>query len=367
MTTFTLPDLGEGLQDAEIVAWHVGVGDTVVADQPLVSVETAKAVVEIPSPWSGRVVSLHAKPGDVVPVGANLIDIEPESTTQDRGTVVGALPHAAPAVQAPAPATAQDTGVRAKMSPAVRNRATQLGIDVATVAGTGPDGAITLEDIEAAARAIASGSGYQPLRGVRRAMAETLAKSAAGVVPATVSDEAVIAAWTANADPTVRLVRAVVAGCRAAPSLNAWFDARAHALRLHEVIDLGIAVETSDGLFAPVVRNVGNRSDADIRSALEAIKRDVAARSVPLSELRGQTISLSNFGMLGGLTAHLTIVEPQVAILGAGRIHNAVREVDGEIRGVPVMPLSLTFDHRVVTGAEAITFLNAAISELSKP
>jgi 2-oxoisovalerate dehydrogenase E2 component (dihydrolipoyl transacylase) len=367
MTTFMLPDLGEGLHDAEIVAWHVGVGDTVVADQPLVSVETAKAVVEIPSPWSGRILSLHAKPGDVVPVGGSLVDIELESAAQDRGTVVGALPHAAPAADTRAPSAAREAGTHARMSPAVRNRAAQLGVDPSTVAGTGPDGAITLQDIEVAARSVSSVTGYQPLRGVRRAMAETLAKSAAGVVPATVSDEAMITAWAGNVDPTVRLVRAVVAGCRAAPSLNAWFDARARALRLHDVIDLGIAMETGDGLFAPVVRDIGNRTDADIRSALEAIKRDVAARSVPLKELRGQTISLSNFGMLGGLTAHLTIVEPQVAILGAGRIHTAVREVDGEIRSVPVMPLSLTFDHRVVTGAEAINFLNAAIGELSKP
>lgn len=365
MTTFKLPDLGEGLQDAEIVTWHVGVGDTIVADQPLVSVETAKAVVEIPSPWSGRITALHGNAGDVVPIGSALVDIEVEGAAQDRGTVVGALPPALP-VAARTQAPAAGTSVRARMSPAVRNLAAQLGVDPSAIAGTGPGGTVTRHDVEAAARNAPMGAGYEPLRGVRRAMAETFERAASRVVAACISDEAIIASWPGNADPTVRLVRAVVAGCRAAPTLNAWFDARSRAVRPHDAIDLGIAMETEDGLFAPVLRNVASRADADIRSGLEAMKHDVAARSVPLAELRGQTITLSNFGMLGGLTANLTIVEPQVAILGAGRIHKAVRDVDGEIRSVRVIPLSLTFDHRVVTGAEAIRFLNAAIGALSK-
>ena len=367
MTTFRLPDLGEGLQEAEIVAWHVGVGDRVVADQPLVSVETDKAVVEVPSPWSGRVLELHGEPGDLVAVGAPLAELETEEAVSDTGTVVGMLPPSPGTEVKPrkAPPAAVETVARTKASPAVRKRAAELGVQLEEVAGTGPGGAITSEDVEAAARSRSVPPGYAKLRGVRRAMADTMARSRAEIVPATVTDEAIVDAWLPDADPTLRLIRAVVAGCRAAPELNAWFDSSSGSRRLHEKIDLGIAMETQDGLFVPVLRNVAQRSEPDLRSGLDAMKRDVAARTVPASELRGQTITLSNFGMLGGLHASLTIVPPQVAILGAGRLHRAARVVGGEVRAVRVLPLSLTFDHRAVTGAEAIRFLTAVVTDLA--
>lgn len=364
MRTFVLPDLGEGLQEAEVVSWHVGVGERVIADQPLVSVETAKAVVEVPSPWSGKVMALRASTGDVVKIGGALVDIDPDGATQDSGTVVGTLPqsaHESPVVRTSDLAAEP----RARVSPAIRKLAQDLGVDPAMIAGTGPDGSITRQDVEARAGTSVGEGAFVPLRGVRRAMAEAM-KSASAVAPATVSDEAVIEAWPSGTDPTIRLIRAVVAGCRASPALNAWLDAPRSSRLLHERIDLGIAMETEDGLFAPVLRDVGARSAADLRSGLDAMKRDVEARTVPVGELHRQTITLSNFGMLGGLTAALTILPPQVAILGAGRIHVAVRAAEEQIRAVRVLPLSLTFDHRAVTGAEAIRFLNAAIAELSK-
>ena len=371
MTTFKLPDLGEGLQEAEIVAWHVSVGDHVVADAPLVSVETAKAVVEVPSPWAGRISKTYGEPGDVIPVGSALAEIETQATagTSDAGSVVGRLPTptAAPAVGAEPDPSRVASAPHVRASPAVRKRAAALGVDLTTVKGSGADGHVALEDVEAAARRPAVSDGWEPLRGVRRAMAEAMARTGADIVAATVTDEAVIAAWSGRADATIRLVRAIAAGCRAAPELNAWFDGRRKARRLHEHIDLGLAMETEDGLFAPVLRNIGERADDDLRAGLEAMKRDVSARSVPLAELRGQTFTLSNFGMLGGRHAALAIVPPQVAILGAGRIHVAPRYIDGEIRAVHVLPLSVTFDHRAITGAEAIRFLTAAIDDLQKP
>ncbi len=367
MKTFTLPDLGEGLQEAEIVAWHVGVGETVVADQPLVSVETAKAVVEVPSPWSGRVLALRAKAGDIVPIGAALIDIDSEDAVHDTGTVVGSLPTETSVIPR-VPSAIPTSASRGRASPAVRKFASDLGLDLIGIEGSGPDGSITRTDVEAAAASRPNtGDQYEPLRGVRRAMAETMERDSGAVVSATVTDEAIIDHWPADADPTIKLASAIVVGCRAAPELNAWYDASRRSRRLHANIDLGIAMETDDGLFAPVLRNVGERSTDDLRAGLNAMKRDVRARTVPLIELRGQTITLSNFGMLGGLTATLRIVSPQVAIVGAGRIHRAPRIIDGEITSVRVMPLSLTFDHRAVTGAEAIRFLTAMIGELSKP
>jgi 2-oxoisovalerate dehydrogenase E2 component (dihydrolipoyl transacylase) len=194
-----------------------------------------------------------------------------------------------------------------------------------------------------------------------------MSRSHAEIVPATVSDEADIEAWAPGSDTTIRLVRAVVAGCTAVPALNAWYDGRNMERRLIRQIDLGLAVDTEDGLFVPVLRNVGGRDAADLRRGIEAMKQDVRARSVPLAELRGQTITLSNFGMFGGRFAELVIVPPQVAILGAGRIMPRAVVAGGQLVAPRLLPLSLTFDHRAVTGGEAARFLKAAIEELERP
>ena len=363
MNVFNLPDLGEGLQEAELVAWHVGEGDHVVADQPLVSVETEKAVVEVPSPQSGRIARLCAKPGERVKVGAALVEFA-EGPHADTGTVVGELA-AAEAPPRPAPAAAPQPGIRA--APAVRALAQRLGVDLAEVTPTGPQGAVTSADVERVARAQTGAAPAEALAGVRRAMAQNMARSHAEIVPATVSDEADIEAWRPGADVTIRLVRAIAAACRALPALNAWYDGKAMERRLLPQIDLGIAVDTPDGLFVPVLRNIGGRDAADLRGGLERMKADVRARTVPVAELRGQTITLSNFGMFGGHFANLVIVPPQVAILGAGRIAARPVAVDGQLAPHRLLPLSLTFDHRAVTGGEAARFLAAAIADLARP
>ena len=354
---FELPDLGEGLQEAEIVAWHVGVGDHVVTDQPLVSVETDKAVVEVPSPRSGHIAALHGAPGDMVAVGAPLAEFAAE-TAADKGAVVGEIPEAAPAAR---PAAAG----RVKAAPAVRKLASSLGVDLAGLEASGPEGSVTKADVERAAKGAAAAG--KPVRGVRRAMLLNMTRSGREVVAATVTDEADIDCWPAKTDVTVRLIRAMAAGCKASPSLNAWFDAEAMTRRVHERIDLGIAVETEDGLFAPVIRDIGNRNAEDLRRGVEAMKKDIAARSIPHDQLVGQTVTLSNFGMFGGRFADLVVVPPQVAILGAGRAGKRVVAVDGVPAVHRLLPLSLSFDHRVVTGVEAARFLNAVIEDLEKP
>jgi pyruvate dehydrogenase E2 component (dihydrolipoamide acetyltransferase) len=363
MTVFTLPDLGEGLHEAELVDWHVSVGDHVVADQPLVSVETEKAVVEIPSPHAGRIAKLHGKPGDVVKVGAPLVEFEEGVAHADVGTVLPEVPETPPATTPAAPS--RPAGPRA--APAVRALAERLSVDIAALTGSGPSGAITAADVERAAAGTMSTAPLEPLRGVRRAMASNMARAHAAVVPATVTDEADIEAWPAAGDATVRLVRAVGVACLAEPSLNAWFDSHGPARRLHDRVDLGIAVDTPDGLFAPVLRDVTRRSAADLRRGLEALKHDVEARRIPIAELRGATISLSNFGMIAGRHAALVVVPPQVAILGAGRIGPRVIAVDGKPAVRRILPLSLTFDHRAVTGGEAARFLFSLIADLEKP
>lgn len=366
MSTFHLPDLGEGLQEAEIVAWHIAVGDHVVGDQPLVSVETEKAVVEVPSPQSGTIARLCAETGARIKVGAPLVDFE-EGPRPDTGTVVGELaPAAPPAAAAPAraPGAPLPAGVRA--APAVRALAQRLGVDLKAVVPSGPNGTISSADIERAARSQRGASPGESLRGVRRAMARNMARSHAEIVPASVHDEADIEAWPPETDVTIRLIRAILAGARAEPALNAWYDGERMERRLLPRIDLGLAVDTEDGLFVPVLHDIGARDDADLRRGIKRMKADLKARSIPLAELRGASFTLSNFGMFAGRYAELVIVPPQVAILGAGRIAKRPVVAEGRVAAHRLLPLSLTFDHRAVTGGEAARFLKAAIVDLER-
>ena len=363
MKTFKLPDLGEGLQDAEIVTWHVASGDHVVADQPLVSVETAKAVVEIPSPQSGHILELYGKPGDVVPIGAPLVEFEDGEGKADKGTVVGELPKA-PGVKPPETRSAKEHP--GKATPAIRAQAKKLGVALEAISGTGPNGAITTDDVKQAAQAQTSGATVERLHGVRRAMAQNMTRSGTEIVPATVMDDANVDHWPNEADPTVRLIHAIIKACQAEPALNAWYDAASGERWLHAKIDLGLAMDTPEGLFVPVLRDVASRNEGDLRSGLEKMKKDVRARSVPPEELTGQTFTLSNFGMFGGRHVALVILPPQVAILGAGRMEDRVVPVDGKAKICRILPLSLTFDHRVVTGGEAARFMAAVIASLEQ-
>jgi pyruvate dehydrogenase E2 component (dihydrolipoamide acetyltransferase) len=366
MSTFRLPDLGEGLQEAEIVDWHVAPGQEVKADQPLVSVETAKAVVEIPSPQSGRILHLHGEPGEMVEVGSPLVEFADAGT--DRAAIVGELPSADVASEAQpraaaAAARAAEAGAPvAKASPAVRARARELGIDLAKIKGTGPGGAISMRDLEEAKPQPAEAGGE--LRSARRTMARNMAKAHAEVAPASVTEEANVSGWRAGEDITVRLIRAIAAGVKAEPRLNAWYDGARDALTVHETISLGIAQDTPEGLFVPVLRGIEERSDQELRSELERLKTAVAERLAEPRDLTGQTITLSNFGSIAGIHAVLVVMPPQVAILGAGRIVSRPVVADGEVRAGRILPLSLTIDHRAVTGGEASRFLKAVVRSL---
>jgi pyruvate dehydrogenase E2 component (dihydrolipoamide acetyltransferase) len=360
MTIFRVPDLGEGLTEVQIVTWHVDVGDHVVADQPLVSVETDKAVVEIPAPQAGRVTRRFGEPGDVVAVGVPLVELAGLDT--GGGTaIVGALPGPAPT---PAPTTA---AVRA--APAVRRRAAELGIALSEVSGTGPDGAVTLDDLERATTRPArpTAGPAEPLRGVRRTMAANMERAGRQIVPATVTDDADVGGWSESEDVTIRLVQAVVAGCSAEPALNAWYLGPDQGRVLHTEVDVGIATDTPDGLFVPVLRGAQHREPAELRADLDVLASAVHARTASPESLRDPTITLSNFGAMAGRYASLVIVPPQVAILGAGRIEHRVVARDDSPVVRAVLPLSLTFDHRVVTGGEATRFLGAVIAELRHP
>ena len=344
MKTFRLPDLGE--------------------DQPLLSVETEKAIVDIPSPRNGRIKRLLAKPGALLAVGSPLVEFaDGDDVKTDASTVVGRLETASAATQA-TPDAAVATS-RVKAVPAVRALAQRLEVDLAIVTPTGPNDTITAKDVERVARILKEVGPLEMLRGVRRTMARSMAHAHAEVVPVTVVDDADLHAWWKGPGTLMlRLIRAIVAGCKAEPSLNAWYDSRAIGRRVLKNIHLGVAVDSPDGLFVPVLRDVGSRTPDDLQQGLQRLRHDVRARTIPPEELRGYTFILSNFGTFGGRYANPIVQPPTVAILGAGRAREELVPVDGKPAVHPIVPLSLTFDHRAVTGGEATRFLAAVIADL---
>jgi pyruvate dehydrogenase E2 component (dihydrolipoamide acetyltransferase) len=363
MKIFKLPDLGEGLQEAEIVTWHVKAGDTVTLDQPLVSVETAKAIVDIPAPYAGKIVKLYGAEHDVAHVGQPLIAFE--GGDADTGTVVGTV-EVGQKVMSEAPAAPPPLAHGIKATPAVRALARKQNIDLAMVTPTGADGLITANDVQRAARILAELGPQELLRGVRKVMAQSMTLAHAEVASATIMDDADIDAWPAGTGILLRLIRALVAACRAEPSLNAWYDSQAVGRRLLKNVDLGIAVDTADGLLVPVLRNVEKRAPEELKDALAKLIQNTRERKVPPEDLRANTITLSNYGSIAGRYASPIVLPPTVAIVGAGRVLREVVAVGDQPAVHRMLPLSVTFDHRAVTGGEAGRFMAAMIEDLQR-
>ena len=364
MKIFKLPDLGEGLQEAEIVEWHIKVGDQVAADQPMVSVETAKALVDIPAPYPGKVARLFGKPGDIAHLGAPLVGFEGEDTQQESTTVVGRVESTGRVINEQPLAPIATAGIKA--TPAVRALARKFNVDLAMVTPTGADGLITAGDVQRAARVLAEAGPLEVLRGTRRFMAQSMTLAHAEVAGATIMDDADIEAWQPNTRILLRLIRALVAGVRAEPGLNAWYDSKAVGRHVLKKVDLGLAVDSPDGLFVPVLRGVESRPPDDLLQAVTKLVADTQARRVPPEDLRGNTITLSNYGTIAGRYASPVVVPPTVAIMGAGKAHDAVVALNRQPVVHRMLPLSLTFDHRCVTGGEAGRFLAAVIADLEK-
>ena len=368
MKYFKLPDLGEGLMEAEIVEWHVKAGDQVKADQLMLSVETAKAIVEVPSPQDGEIAALFGEAGDTIHVGEPLVEFVGEQ--EDSGTVVGDLSGHQSSAQEDifviGAVARQRDGQKVKATPSVRALAKRLGVDLTSIKPTGADGKVTLEDIEQAARLNESKGQAEPLKGVRKAMAKAMIQSHEQVVPVTLFDDADIQAWSNDQDITMRLTHAIAQACTAEPALNVWFDGEHLSRRMLKQVDLGIAVDTEEGLFVPVLRDIGNRPMDDLRNGLNNLRAAVKSRKIPPKEMLGATITLSNFGTMAGRYASPIVVPPQVAIIGAGCVRDEVVAVDGQPAVHRILPLSLTFDHRAITGGEAARFLHVLIEDLKK-
>jgi pyruvate dehydrogenase E2 component (dihydrolipoamide acetyltransferase) len=370
---FKLPDLGEGLTEGEIARWLVAEGDEVAEDQPLVEVQTDKTTVEIPSPAAGVVASILVGEGDTVPVGTVLVVIGDDGVTAPSPVEAPRPePAAAPATASPAPAR---PGERGRATPLVRRLAQELGVDLAAVAGTGPQGRITEDDVR---RAGAGGAAASPaagvegrrerLRGVRKLIAQHLTTSHREVPAVTVVEECDFTALDrvrGEQSYLPYLLEAAVQGLRAVPELNARFEG--DEIVFLERFDLGVAVQTEQGLVVPVVRAVDALSLDELE--VEAARLAEAARTGGLKpeELRGSTFTVSSGGRLGGLFATPLVNHPEVGILGLHRIGERPVVRDGAVVAAKVGWLSCTFDHRVVDGVRASAFLLAVIERLQNP
>lgn len=373
MKIFKLPDLGEGLPDAIIREWYIKVGDEVKVDQPIVAMETAKALVDVPAPFPGTIEKLFGDNGDTIETGQPLIGFEgqgEEETTKDTGTVVGAIEEGNVVIEETAVATRTHNALKA--TPAVRALARRLDIDLAgvTPTGTTPSGSkrITKLDVQRAAEQLSKDlpSDMQALSPARRAMVLSMSRAHKEIVPVTVCDDADIAAWDENQDITLRLIRAMANACHAEPMLNSHYDGKRVAIKQQDSVNLGLAVDTEHGLYVPVLKDVANQTDEELRQKINQFKQQAQDKAIPQADLHGGTIMLSNFGRFAGRYANPMIVQPMVAIVGVGRMQDAVVAIDGKPAIHRMIPLSVTFDHRAVTGGEATRFLRAMMDDLQK-
>ncbi|MDF1653628.1 MAG: dihydrolipoamide acetyltransferase family protein [Coxiellaceae bacterium] len=375
MKTFKLPDLGEGLPDAIIREWYINVGDEVKVDQPLVAMETAKALVDVPSPYHGNIEKLFGEVGDTINTYDPLIgfsgDAE-EGSREDSGTVVGAIEVSGDVMNESATGiqTKKSAGAAVKVTPAVRLLAKRLGVDLSGITGTGPQGMISKADVEAAqgnspaaATADTEVKG-EVLSGLRRAMVMSMQLSHQEIVPVTLCDDADIHSWNKQ-DVTVRLIRAIQTAAKQEPLVNSYYHGKTMSVESFEQINVGMAVDTPEGLFVPVIKDVANLTDEQLREKINQFKQQAQTKTIAQDDLHGATIMLSNFGAFAGKYANPIIVPPMVCILGVGRSRDSAVVVDGNVEVHKLMPLSVTVDHRAVTGGEATRFLRAVMDALA--
>jgi pyruvate dehydrogenase E2 component (dihydrolipoamide acetyltransferase) len=423
---FRLPDLGEGIHEGEIIKWHVRVGDLVKADDPLVDVETDKAAVTIPSPVGGRVVRLGGKVGDTVTVGAVIAVID-ETATETRGALEAGPPK--PPVAEALPGKAAERPVPA--APATRRLARELGVDLRVVIATGPGGRVTAEDVrrfaegkqtpaappeavrppppqppveaervgtEAAARPAAAipyldlaplpdfaqwgPVDRQPLRSIRRKVAYKMVTSKILIPHVAHMDEADVTLLEefrhrenerrrGQPGPHLTLlafvIKAVTAGLRATPAFNASLDFFKDEIIHKKYYNIGVAVDTGKGLVVPVIRDTDRQSIVAISSAIEDLAKRAREGTIEVTDLQGGTFTITNVGPIGGTALIPAINYPEVAILGMGRVQEKPVVRDGQIVVRKMLPLTLSFDHRVADGADAARFVSEMVRELSDP
>jgi pyruvate/2-oxoglutarate dehydrogenase complex dihydrolipoamide acyltransferase (E2) component len=350
---FKLPDLGEGLTEGEVARWLVSEGQEVAEDDPLVEIQTDKTTVEIPSPAAGKVARILVGEGEVVPVGTVLVVI-------GDGAIAAAdeQSQAEPASDAASPPP-REREARVRATPLVRKVAQGLGVDLTSVEGTGPQGRITEEDVQ---RAAAPQDGRrEPLRGVRRLIAEHMTRAHREVPPVTWVEECDFTGLDLSVlVPTA--LRACALSLKEFPELNARLEG--DEIVYLDRYDLGFAVQTDQGLVVPVVRDCDTRSLEELRDEVARLAEAARAGRLAPEELRGSTFTVTSAGKLGGVLQTPIVNHPEVAILSIGRIAPRPVVRDGQIMARQVGHVAVTFDHRVVDGARAAEFGLAVISRI---
>jgi 2-oxoisovalerate dehydrogenase E2 component (dihydrolipoyl transacylase) len=390
---FKIPDVGEGTTEVEIVKWHVGVGDAVREEQPLVDLMTDKATVEVASPVSGQIVSRRGAEGDKANVGSELVVFEiagGETASPPRAPAAEAAEPRVEAVEASAePATHAIAGAasgKVLAAPAVRTRAAALGVDLSTVRGTGPGGRVLHADLDArlggAKAAAAAPEGVEEVRiiGLRRRIAQRMQESKRRIPHFAYVEEVDVTELEAlrrelnagsearaHLTPLAFVVAAVAQSLAEHPAVNAQFDDERDVVRRFRAVHAGIATQSDDGLMVPVVFNA---ETLDLwRLAAEIARLAAAARAgrATARELTGSTITITSLGALGGLASTPIINPPEVAIVGVGRIAPRPAARDGAVAIREMMNLSSSFDHRIVDGYAAATFIKAVRARLEAP
>ena len=363
---FKLPDLGEGLTEGEISRWLVSEGQDVAEDEPLVEIQTDKTTVEIPSPAAGKIARILVAEGQIVPVGTVLVVIGED------GAAPGSDERAEAAQQRAATGSDASGDLaprRVRATPLVRRLAQELGVELESVGGSGPEGRVTEEDVRAAAASPGLAPGHaqsgegrrEPLRGVRRLIAEHMARAHAEVPPVTWVEECDFGALDLKQIVPV-VLKAVAESLLEVPELNARFEG--DEIVYLDRYDIGVAVQTEQGLVVPVVRECDSRSVDELAGEVERLAQAARENRLKPEELRGSTFTVTSAGKLGGLLTTPIVNHPEVGILSVGRI--AARPVvrEGEIVARPVGTIAVTFDHRVVDGARAAEFGLAVIRRL---
>ncbi len=408
---FILPDLGEGVHEAELIKWCVRVGDDVAEHQTLAEMETDKALVEVPSPWSGTIASLHGEPGETLLVGNKLVSYATsgsespvvDDATPNTGCVVGAV-ESDMAMPKSFARTPDPTTGKPMATPAVRRLARDLDVNLQSVAPTGRGGRVTASDVEAMAHSVTASppnlapespeptaplatrvsvpqegvAERIPFRGIRRKIAESLCHSLKTAAHFQVVDEADVTELDKRRVSLSEMIgrkmsllpfvmTGVCRGLKKHPILNATVDDFVDEILVHSVINIGCAVDTDQGLMVAVVKNADTLSPVQLADEVARLAGGCRDRSVKPEELSGGTFTISNVGSCGGMFTTPIINYPEVAILGVGRAKERVLTKDGTFYAGKVLPLSLSCDHRVVDGAEGARFLRTVIDLLENP
>ncbi|HEY8703938.1 MAG TPA: dihydrolipoamide acetyltransferase family protein [Gaiellaceae bacterium] len=364
---FKLPDLGEGLTEGEIARWLVAEGDEIAEDQPLVEIQTDKTTVEIPSPAAGTVTRIFVAEGDVVPVGTVLVVIGGDDELEQSRAAEPPAAAAVPSVSATSRGQSPGHGQKVQATPLVRRIAAELGVDLDTVAPTGPGGRLTEDDVRAAAGGMPAppapvGEGRrEKVRGVRRQIAEHLTRAHHEVPAVTYVEECDFT--DVDLKQLLPLVlQATALGLKEYPELNARLEG--DEIVYLDRYDLGVAMQTKQGLVVPVVRGCDSRSLAELRADIDALAEKAHAGTLTPENLRGSTFTVTSAGKLAGLLVTPLVNHPEVGILGVHRIGPRAVVRDGEIVVRKIGNISVTFDHRVVDGARAAEFTLAVIRRL---